>query len=463
MKILYFFLTSLLLQSFPTIAQQYPQGEVIPKVVCSADTSETYALYLPTAYDKNQSPPILYIFEPMGRAVLGVQVFQKAAEKYGYILACPFNSRNGPMDPIIAAFNAISEDINSKFTLDAKRIYMAGFSGGARVATTFAMESRAVAGVIACGAGFPDGIPPKKHYDFLLIGLVGNTDMNFLEMYELKDKLEELKFREELLIFEGGHQWADTSTVEMAFQWLELQEMKAKKVALNETIIKDFTHQNEQKIANASNDFERYQYTKILVNTLKDLTETNDFEEELQTLAAMKEMKTRQEQRKQALKEETPLQEKFVKEFLAINSSPFKGDSTLKNEAWWKREIRQLNKTLAESVNVEEKWMAARVLDFVWRNAYIQHTQYNHATASAIDLKLAGKYLEIWSYVQENIPAPLYLLAKIYARLDNVKKSIKTLEEAIEKGFKNWDYLKQDADFDAIREEKKFKELLKGK
>ncbi len=457
----YFLLLFFFLQFFPvnTNAEEHLKGELIEKIICDKDKKQAYALFLPSNYDENQIFPILYIFEPAARAKLGIQVFQKAAEKYGYILACSYNSRNGPMPPIVEAFNAMSEDVGHQFKIDKDRIYMAGFSGGARVATQFAMESGSIAGVIACGAGFPDGIPPKQHFDFLLMGLVGNTDMNFSEMNSMEKVVKKHQFREELIVFEGGHQWGDTVTVDLAFQWIELEEMKAEKIGMNQLLIQDFIAQNETLIAATSNDFQKLQYVHLLRDGLEGLQETTDYQKQVTELEEKEAVKKRQIERAEVLEQEKAFREKFVKEFYAISTSPFNGDSTLKNSAWWKREARILNKMRQEGEHEEEKWMAARVIDFVWRNAYIQFNRFQQG-GTPQDLELARKYVSVWGYMQD-IPAPHYLLAKLYAQQNKKKLAIKTLELAVEKGFKKWEYLEQDAGFEGIREMKKFKELKK--
>jgi len=57
-----------------------------------------------------------------------------AAERYGYIVLGSNNSRNGPWKPESEAADAMLQDAQKRFAVDLKRIYFAGFSGGARVA-----------------------------------------------------------------------------------------------------------------------------------------------------------------------------------------------------------------------------------------------------------------------------------------------------------------------------------------
>ena len=71
-----------------------PVGQVIPEILCVADTSESYALYLPSNYSPDKRWPIIYAFDPVARGKLPVGLFKEAAEKYGYIVAGSNNSRN---------------------------------------------------------------------------------------------------------------------------------------------------------------------------------------------------------------------------------------------------------------------------------------------------------------------------------------------------------------------------------
>ena len=64
---------------------------------------------------------------------------QAAAEQYGYIVAASNNSRNGPYDVSTAAAQAMSTDVGRRFSIDPQRVYLAGMSGGARVATGIAL------------------------------------------------------------------------------------------------------------------------------------------------------------------------------------------------------------------------------------------------------------------------------------------------------------------------------------
>ena len=110
-------------------------------------------------------------------------------------------------------------DVGKRFSINPKRIYTAGFSGGARIAMKVAFDSDQIAGVIASSAGFPPG-HRRSDLKFVVFGTAGTEDFNYLEMRQF-DK--ELSSPHRVVIFDGGHQWLPSSLAVEALEWLEFQ------------------------------------------------------------------------------------------------------------------------------------------------------------------------------------------------------------------------------------------------
>jgi len=134
--------------------QRGMQGQILDKVVCDADAAQSYALYLPSNYSPDRAWSVIFAFDPLARGRAPLVKYQAAAEKYGYIVAGSNNSRNGPWNVSLAAAQAMSADVGTRFSIDPKRMYTAGLSGGARVAMALAISMNQFAGVIASSAGF---------------------------------------------------------------------------------------------------------------------------------------------------------------------------------------------------------------------------------------------------------------------------------------------------------------------
>jgi len=204
-------------------AADLPAGQIVDHVTCATDPSQSYALFAPANYTGSRSWPVIFAFDPGGRGRNPVERYQAAAEQYGFIVAGSNNSRNGSPE-FVHAVEAMTIDVGNRFHLDPKRIYLAGMSGGSRVALFIALQAPAgsIAGVIASSAGYPDS-RPRKTLPFALFGTAGTDDFNHLEMRQLD---QALTTSHHLAVFQGGHTWLSSALAVEAVEWMEVQAMK---------------------------------------------------------------------------------------------------------------------------------------------------------------------------------------------------------------------------------------------
>ena len=135
-------------------AEELPRGRVVEAAATLRDPSQTYALYLPSNYTPARRWPILYCFDPLARGAVPVKLYGEVAERFGWVVVGSNNSRNGPFKVALDAAGAMIEDAQTRLALDGRRVYAAGFSGGARQSILIDQLCRnCLAGVIAAGAG----------------------------------------------------------------------------------------------------------------------------------------------------------------------------------------------------------------------------------------------------------------------------------------------------------------------
>jgi predicted esterase len=202
-------------------AEEIDHGILAPEVRCLGASDQSYAIYLPPGYNPGRKWPMLYCFDPMARGRVPVERFQAAAERLGYIVVGSNNSRNGDMAASLRAAREMVRDTGRRLAIDENRRYAAGFSGGARVACAVAREFR-LAGVVASGAGFPEGHTPAE-VPFAFFGAVGREDMNYSEMHEVQNDLQGRAQPHRLAVFEGAHEWLPATVADRALEWLEVQ------------------------------------------------------------------------------------------------------------------------------------------------------------------------------------------------------------------------------------------------
>ena len=226
-------------------AQDLPRGTIVDDVTCAGDAAQSYALYVPSAYSPERKWNLLIAFHPAARGRAMVEKYQAAAEQYGYIVAGSNTSRNGPWSVSMAAVVAMSADLGRRFSIDAKRVYLTGMSGGARVALQVALGKNDIAGVIASSAGYPDS-RPRASVPFAVFGTAGTEDFNYLEMRQLDRKLTSPHY---LAVFSGGHTLPPDAVAIEAIEWMELQAMKSGRRTRDEALVGLLFEKRQEAIA----------------------------------------------------------------------------------------------------------------------------------------------------------------------------------------------------------------------
>ncbi|MEM8907289.1 MAG: hypothetical protein AAGD05_05530 [Bacteroidota bacterium] len=447
----------LLLAQTPVIAAtNLKKGEVVDTLRCEKAPDYSYAYYLPSNYDAHQKWPIVYIFEPMARGALPVDSFQVAAEQYGYIVVGSNNSRNGPWANMFEAANHLFEDTETRFAIDLKRVYTAGFSGGSRMATATAVITEKIAGVIACGAAFPSAVayrPTEQTPPYACFGLVGDRDMNYQEMHKMEAQLQDWHFATRLRIFPAGHQWPSPDLLTEALEWMECQAMTSRKIPRDTALIDrqktrllqqiQTQKQNENWVALGRH----YQYflkefpedqTTGIAQAWKALSTSTVYQEAVDTW-------------EQAKTHEMNQRGIYRKEIRRVARQKSMTDSI---RWWWKGTLADLRKQEGNAP-LWESQRAARTLNMI--SAQSIETAWVHLSKN--EYNPAIQLLKLWKMVHPDRPWPDYQLARAQALNGQKKAAIKSLKRALEKGLDK-KALIRDAAFDSLRSAKKFKKLL---
>jgi predicted esterase len=201
------------------------RGVLLENVATLSDPTQTYTLYLPKAYDATRKVPLLYVLDPRGRATVAAELFRAGAEEHGWIVISSNQTRSDTIvDVNERALRALMPEAK-RYASDPRRIYLAGFSGTAIVATAVGVATGAVAGVIDVGGRLVPQVPPAK-YSFAHYGLSGTTDFNNREMRQIDAILEQEGKPHRFQSFEGDHSWMPLELAAEAIGWMELMAMK---------------------------------------------------------------------------------------------------------------------------------------------------------------------------------------------------------------------------------------------
>ena len=206
----------------------------------SVNTTDSFAIYFPKKHLSTENNSIVFIFDPSGNGKNGIAPFIKTAETYNHILVCSNNSKNGILKTNLDIANRLFDYVLNNYKIDQNKMYLAGFSGGSRLASTIAIQTGAFYGVIACGAGINAAdkfiLPSEK---FRYVGFVGKKDMNFSEMKQNKGWLEKVKFQTELFLSDNKHIWPSEEEILRAFDWFEIEKLNSN-IEKNKDIIQEY-------------------------------------------------------------------------------------------------------------------------------------------------------------------------------------------------------------------------------
>jgi len=433
-------------------AADLPKGRIIDQVVCSADPTQSYALYLPSAYSTERAWPVLYCLDPLARGRLPLEQFREGAEKYGYILAGSYNSRNGPLAPALEALRAVWRNTHETLRIDDRRVYLAGMSGGARDATVF-LNGGAFAGVIAQAAGFSGNAVPKD-FSFPFFGTAGFDDFNYDEMRQVDRELDSRAAPHRLVLFPGPHGWAPASVCAEALGWLDLVAMRAGTKPSDKALIHALFEQDVSSAAAAEAQGEfiaawlRY---RSLAAGYKDWENVAPYERKAAELKDSKEYR-------RALKAEDGAAARQRELLATIFSNVRKQVNRDADEvhASPRVVVADLRSKAASAQDSDERRIARRAL----REATVTAWEESTVLRSKKDYSSAAATLEVAALVEPDNPEVLYNLAALSALSNDKGRAMSLLKKAVEKGLRDRSRIEKDPAFDSLRQRAEFRALV---
>ncbi|MFI5180148.1 MAG: TPR end-of-group domain-containing protein [Thermoanaerobaculia bacterium] len=434
-------------------------GHVAERVRCHDRPSFSYALYLPSRPPTGRKIPLLVLLDARGRALVPLSLFLPAAEERNWALASAWDSRSdADPGPTTEAWEAIRRDAIERFDVDERRIYVAGFSGTARLATLLGLTSpRPPAGVIACGAGFAEGFPPKKEIPFPWFGTAGNRDFNHDEMLEIAASLEALGIPHRLVVFDGGHEWAPPHLAADALHWVELQAIRRGLAPMDSRLV-------AQMAATGSAEARRDEATGDVLAALRrwdglarDFSGVSDigpFEREAARLKGSLTVRRQESAEGEKLEERRrtiPDWARKLRRALAA-PTPYPVEKLVSELG-----VQKLQKKANSKRDRDEALAAERLLSalLVQTSFYLPQER-----RSAGDFRGAALVLGVAEAIRPGDPEVLYALASARAQAGEDGAAIEALRKAVAAGFCDQRRLETDPDLVPLRWNPAFAGLL---
>jgi predicted esterase len=394
--------------STPPAVQNLQPGVVLPKVVSGAQPEQSYALYLPSYYTREKRWPIVYAFDPGARGSVPVGLMKGAAERYGYIVAGSNNSHNGAWKPEADAAQAIFQDTHARFAIDNNRVYFAGFSGGARLASTLAQKCNCAAGVLLNGAGFSPSGPPAAGATFSVFAAVGTFDFNYGEVLDLDATLGSLHYAHSLRRFDGPHQWAPTDVMDEALAWFRLISMKDGHEARDADFVKAQAAEVEKRAKTlevAGDPYGNWKEYRQAADTFEGLGEGPTFRERAVALEKEKAVRDGARREQQDIEEQSRLSADISSGLAALRQDgPNRADTRSNVEL----QLSELRNRAEHEKNPQKLRVAKRALAGI----FVEAMETGQERLDDKDFSHARTYFELAAYAD---PESLWALSQVAA------------------------------------------------
>ena len=440
-----------------TNATELTAGKVIEKVAVQSHPDQSYAVFLPAAYTPEKSWPTMFCFDPRARGSVAIERFVEAAKDLGYIVLCSNNSRNGlDWKTISQIFMDFWDDAHARFNIDEKRTYAAGFSGGSRLASTFASRCRGcLAGVVGAGAGFPGDVAPDSKTPFAYFGIVGTDDFNYVEMWELEKKYASLNIPYHFETFAGGHEWPRANNIKNALAWLTLQAMKAHLTTSDPQFVESQINARVKaadELEKGQDLLDAYKAYASIVRDFQGLTDVSVALRGLERLQKSPEIKkeTRNEEElfRRQLREAAEIRAAWFKAPEADEARVPKHEAIIRLGDWRKKK--------ASETDSPDRRLARRIISHL----LIESIESAQASLRAEDYNSALTNYELAHEADPKNANLVYELARVYALKKQKKSALQSLEEAVSLGFKDIARLKAEEAFTLLADDARYQKLL---
>lgn len=410
------------------------KGAIIDDIKVADTIAETFAVYLPKAFEMEKKWPVLFVYDTNGRGKQVISMFREAAEEQGYILAASNNiSDTLSLSKNVLISSRMFQTLFAMVPIQRNRVYTGGYAESARLATLMPTFIKQVKGVISCGSSVANSEVLSSSNPFHFVGVVGVEDYNYLSMLGTEKVLNKLKFPNNLLIFQGGQEWPSTKYLSKAMELMTLASMANNELEKEETFI-DKSYRNSlgeiSSLITANRPLLAYNSLKEMSESYRLLRNVDSLKTSSKTLRKTKQFRSANRMLNSVFFKETLIKDDYVyyleEDVLTYNYN---------NLGWWKYQMEKLQE-YAKSPSIYEKQMSRRLKGFI--NALIADQIDIVKSESPVDeealnfLWMVNTITEVQSY------QPYLNVISYSAKIEDYGTALFYLEELLKNGYTDY-------------------------
>jgi len=421
-------------------------GQFVAQINCSGNENFSFAVYTPISYNVDMKMPAFFLFDPHADGSFPLKIYRGLADKFGYILIASNNSKNGTSPEVTGQIlNNIYKSALELLPIDNHRIYAAGFSGGARVASMMAFSSAGIQGLVTCGAGFPQDVwtssPPS-----CIVGIAGDGDMNLSELTSIKIKKKNLSNRFQLIRFNGKHEWPPSIIFEQAI------------LALQANAIRDSLTPNTEKLLSQINDTYKLNIDSLSKNgnaiytvglyerwimSLEGIANVSSPKKSLSDLLRRPDYKFEKIEEGRLLAEEQKRRELYLDAF------------EKKDASWWEEQIANMNKELL-STKIGRVNMINRLTGLLSLSCFMN---LNHSISSNNSGSM-DYFSNLYRIIDPTNTEAWYLSAVVASKKSDLPQVYNYFSRSVSLGFNDFSRAQSDPSFKSLNNDPEFNQIV---
>ena len=422
-------------------------GKVIDTVVCKTDPTQSYALYIPVT--GNSKPlPVVYFFDPHASGAFPLNKYKSLADAFGFIIIGSNNSKNGNDWPTVEKiWRCLLDDTQNRLKINPNRVYACGFSGGAKVAGWLAMQHPVIKGVIANGAGLPDGTP-ARNFNFSFTAIAGEGDLNFTDLVAISNELDKTQTRHRLVLFDGKHEWAPAGCMNTAFAGLQFDAMQQGLISRDIAFINGYVEKSKKSVENygiANQPVKAVGECALSISFLEGLTDQAGwFKAKAASLVQTAQYKEQQQARENILVTEQNTKTGYMQHFQQADMP------------YWTKTINDLR--AGTRAKTAQSAMCQRLLAWLSLAFY---SYSNHLLNSNANNE-ARYFVALYKMADPSNSEAWYFSAILHAREQQAPAAENDLMKAVDYGFRDMKRLHQQPEFQQLSGQLHFSRIENG-
>ncbi|MFZ5941241.1 MAG: hypothetical protein ACOYXB_11790 [Bacteroidota bacterium] len=394
-------------------------------VTCSSDPANSYEIYIPQRGEQQGDLPLLVILDPHGNGRFTLEKFRAAADSYGLVLVASNMVRNN-MENYAGAIRTLINDVKARYPA-GEQIFLAGFSGGARMALGYALV-HPVNGLLLSGAlAGPDQITALG---CPVYSLSGTDDFNFMETAQYLAGGQTIPEQLKIELVSGSHSWPDSSLLEQATGFLYFASAPGGHKGSEKAILKELMQEQQQRIdelkqkgdllgaamlARNCASTEPFKSEKVFERTYRDLIADPAYARLLKQL------------------------EKSLNYELGVRQ-PYLEAIRTRDSLWWNKEITSLDDRIAREQDPMTRATYQRIRSFLGIACFSLCRQ----AAGEKDQATLNRILHVYRILEPDNPDVIYYSAFPLLWKGRQEAAVAELNRALEAGFTDMARLRND-------------------